>query len=146
MPCDIPDEQMGRIIGAIMLPEAWQERLLAKLHLVDEVNRVEQEREQVQQFKRLGQVQVHGHMGYEDYLRQKRRLEEKLGELVVPGVDAVQEARKLLEDLPRIWSEANLSEQRRILVAMLDGVYVDTVAVRPLSVSSPSQLSKPCSR
>ena len=50
------DEQMGRIIGAIVLPDAWMERLLAKIHLADEVKRVEQERGHVDQRLKLGQV------------------------------------------------------------------------------------------
>ena len=29
MVCEIPDEQMGRIIEAIALPETWQDRILA---------------------------------------------------------------------------------------------------------------------
>jgi site-specific DNA recombinase len=40
LPCHIPDEQIGRIIAAISLPEAWQDRLLARLHLEEEVQRV----------------------------------------------------------------------------------------------------------
>jgi len=73
MPCQVPDEQMGRIIGAITLPEAWQERLLAKLHLVDEVKRVEAEKKQTEQrLKRLGQVYLDGLLEHEDYRRQKR--------------------------------------------------------------------------
>ena len=37
------------------------------------------------------------------------------------------EAGKLLEDLPVLWEEADLSEMRKLLMAMLDAVYVDTV-------------------
>jgi hypothetical protein len=59
MPCDIPDEQMGRIISAIALPNSCQNRLLARLHLEDEVKRVERERKEAEQ-------------------RQKRQFEEKL--------------------------------------------------------------------
>lgn len=28
---------MGRIVGAIVLPEAWMDRVLARIHLEDEV-------------------------------------------------------------------------------------------------------------
>ena len=38
--CEIPDEQMGRIVAAIILPDAWMDRVLAKIHLADEFERV----------------------------------------------------------------------------------------------------------
>jgi len=47
------------------------------------------------------------------------------------------EAGKLLENLPDLWEEADLAERRKLLMAMLDAVYVDTVedksvvAIRP---------------
>ncbi len=63
----------------------------------------------------------------EEYRRQKRLLEDRIQALVVPEVDAVEEAGKLLELLPHLWEEADLKERRKILLTMLDGVYVDTV-------------------
>ena len=47
------------------------------------------------------------------------------------------ESGKLLENLPDLWEEADLAERRKLLMAMLDAVYVDTVedksvvAIRP---------------
>ena len=41
-------------------------------------------------------------------------------------------ARKLLEDLPRLWEEANPSELRNLLLPMLDAVYMDTLEERPI--------------
>ena len=52
-------------------------------------------------------------------------------------MDAAREAGHLLEDLPRLWEEADLTERRKLLLGMLDAVYVDTlderaiVAIRP---------------
>ncbi len=63
----------------------------------------------------------------EEYRRQKRLLEDRIQALVVPEVDAVEEAGKLLESLLHLWEEADLTERRKILVTMLDAVYVDTV-------------------
>ena len=88
--------------------------------------------------KKLGQVYLDNDlMEYEEFQRQRRQLDEKLASLVVPGIDAVQEAGKLLEDLPRLWRKAELSERRRILMTMLDAVYVECreekriVAIKP---------------
>ena len=61
-------------------------------------------------------------MGYE---RQKLALQEKLTELVVPEVDAATAAGKLLEELPRLWKKANEIERRKLLLTMLDAVYID---------------------
>ena len=43
----------------------------------------------------------------------------------------------MLEELPLLWEQANLGERRKILLTMLDAIYVDTVeeksivAIRP---------------
>ena len=138
IPCDTPDAQIGRILSAIVLPDAWMDRVLAQVHLADEVKRVELERKETgQRLRRLGQVYVDGLLPQGEYSRQKRLLDDKLAALVVPGVDAAVEAGKLLENLPMLWGQANLDERRRTLLTMLDAVYVDTleersiVAIRP---------------
>ena len=136
--CDIPDEQIGRIVQAIVLPEAWQERLLAQVHLADEVQRTNKERAKVEeQLRRVRDVYMDGDLPKDEYTQRRRSLEEKLHGLVVPGVDAAKEAGKLLECLPQLWEEANASERHDILLTMLDAVFVDTleekavVAIRP---------------
>ena len=73
-----------------------------------------------------GQVYLDGVMSEDEYRRQKRLLQDRLASLVVPGVDAAKEAGGLLEDLPELWEEADLGERRRLLLTMLDAVYVDT--------------------
>ncbi len=83
----------------------------------------------------MGQY-IEGHIADTDYDRQKKMLELELESLIVPEVQATEEAGKLLQDLPRLWSLANLGEQRKLLVSMLDAVYIDTknnliVAVKP---------------
>ena len=40
----VPDEQIGRIVGAIVLPDVWMDRVLAKIHVADEVEKVQKER------------------------------------------------------------------------------------------------------
>ena len=85
----MPDDQIGQIVGAIVLPEAWMDRVLAKIHLADEVNRIGQERLQTEQrLKRLGRAFVDGLYTDDDYRREKRSLEESLAAIVVLGVDS----------------------------------------------------------
>ena len=101
--CHLTDEQMDRIMGALLLPDAWLDRVLAQVHLADEVKRVREERVQVEQrLRRLGQVYLDGLKVEEEYRREKSLLEDKLEGLAVPGVDAAKEAGKLLEDLPQL--------------------------------------------
>ena len=138
MRCHIPDDQMGQIIGAITLPESWMDRVLARIQLADEVAKVDRERKKLEQrLKRLGQVYLDELMDYEDYRRQKRQLEDRLSDLVIPGAEAAQQAGRLLESLPDLWEKAELPERRRILMTMLDAVYVECreekqiVAIKP---------------
>ena len=142
--CEIPVQQMGKIISAIVLPDAWVDRVLAQVHLADEVKRVSDERKKAEQrLRRLVQVYVDGHVPEEEYRRQKKRLEEKLRSLVVPDADAAVTAGKLLEDLPALSDRADLTERRRILLTMLDAVYVDTVEERRIVAIRPRPAFRP---
>jgi len=125
IPCDVPDNQVGRIVQAIALPEAWMDRVLAHIHLADDVERVRNERTQTEQrLKRLGRAYVDGLYDDEGYRREKRSLEDKLVNLVVPGVDAAMEDGKLL-------------------MAMLDAVYVDTVEEKSVVAIRPKPAFRP---
>ena len=70
-------------------------------------------------------------------------MEETLAGLVVPGVDAAQEAGKLLESLPSLWAEANLNERRKLLLAMLEAVYVDTIEEKAIVAILPKPAFRP---
>ena len=125
--CEVPDEQMARIVGAIILPETWMDLVLAQIQVVYEAQRVKHERTQTEQrLRRLGKAYGDDLYLDDDYRREKRGLEEKLAGLVVPEVDATRAAGMLLEELQNLWEEADLGERRQLLLAMLDAVYVDT--------------------
>ena len=126
--CDIPDEQVGRIISAIVLPEAWLDRVLTQVHLADEVKRVEREK---------AQVYVDGHVTEEEYRRQKKQQKEKLRSLIVPDANAAVDAGKLLENLGSLWEKADLGERWRLLTTMLDAVNLDTVEKKRLAAIWP---------
>jgi len=66
-----------------------------------------------------------------------------LANLVVPGVDAAMEAGNLLENLPVLWQEADLTERRKLLMAMLDAVYVDTVEEKSVVAIRPKPAFRP---
>ena len=68
---------------------------------------------------------------------QKQLLDAELESLVVPEADAATEAGHLIEKLPELWAWASVEDRRRLLVTMLDAVYVDAkeedriVAIKP---------------
>ncbi len=94
--------------------------------------------------KKLGQVYLDDdNMDHEDYRRSKMKLESQLVSLQVPGLDAVQEAGKLLEDLPKLWKRANLDERRRILMSMLEAVYVECKEEKQIVAIKPKPAFRP---
>ena len=93
--------------------------------------------------RRLGRVYRDGHCSDDDYDREKRFLQDKLASLVIPGVDAAKEAGKLLEHLPSLWQDADLSERRNLLLTMLDAVYVDTVEEKSIVAIRPKPAFQP---
>ena len=56
---------------------------------------------------------------------------------------AAEEAGRLLSNLPALWRDADLEERRKLLLAMLDAVYVETkelkqvVAIQPKPAFGP---------
>ena len=138
LPCHVPDGQMGRIIESILLPKSYMDLVLAQIQLADEVKRVERERKRVEErIRRLREVYLEGDLPRDQYGERKRNLENQLASLVIPDVDAAKEAGKLLEQLPALWEEADLSERRKLLTAMLEAVYVDTVEERAIVALKP---------
>ena len=138
LPCHVPDGQMGRIIESILLPKSYMDLVLAQIQLADEVKRVERERKRVEErIRRLREVYLEGDLPRDQYGERKRNLENQLASLVIPDVDAAKEAGKLLEQLPALWEEADLSERRQLLTAMLEAVYVDTVEERAIVALKP---------
>ncbi len=126
IPCYVADEQMGKMIETIELDPAWLDEVLAIISLKDEVEKVKKERLEVQEkLRRMTKVYVDGLFPDEEYHRQKRLLEMELESLVVPQASAAEEAGKLLRELPKLWAGANLEEKRKLLLSVLDCVYMD---------------------
>ena len=102
------------------------------------MQKVREDRTKVQEkLRRMAKAYMDGLFPDEEYHRQKRLLEMELESLVVPAANAAEEAGKLVLDLPNLWAGANLTERPKLLLAMLDAVYVDArdekriVALKP---------------
>ena len=48
-----------------------------------------------------------------------------------------------MEDLPSLWTQADLGERRRLLMNMLDAVYVDTVEEKRIVAIRPKPTFRP---
>jgi hypothetical protein len=112
--------------------------VLAIISLKDEVEQVNKKRQATQEkLRRMAKAYIDGVFPDEEYHRQKKLLEMELESPVVPAADAAEEAGKLIMNLPKLWMEANDEEKRKLLLSMLDAVYVDArqtksiVAIRP---------------
>jgi site-specific DNA recombinase len=61
----------------------------------------------------------------------------ELESLVVPAANAAEEAGKQIMDLPKLWLRANLEEQRKLLLTMLDAIYKDAKKIKSVVAIKP---------
>lgn len=61
-----------------------------------------------------------------------QQLEWDLESLLIPEVDSVKEAGRLLQNVPQLWTGATVNERHQPLTTVLDGVYVDLKASRSI--------------
>jgi len=50
---------------------------------------------------------------------------------------------KLILDLPRLWSNANIKERRKLLLTMLDAIYADAKQTKSIIAIKPKPPFKP---
>ena len=67
----------------------------------------------------------------------------ELESLVIPQANAAEEAGKLILDLTRLWENASIEERRKLLLTMLDAVYVDAKETRSIVAIKPKPPFKP---
>ena len=132
------------MVGAIELGPRWLEEVLAIISLKDEVNRVKDQRGAViEKQRRMGKAYVDGLFPDGEYQRQKKLLEMELESLVVPAANAAEEAGNLINNLKNLWAEASMEEQRKLLLTMLDAVYIDAKKTRSIVAIRPKPPFKP---
>ena len=64
----------------------------------------------------------------------------------MPQANAAEEAGNLIGDLPKLWAGANLEECRRLLVTMLDAVYVDSKQTKSIVAVKPKPPFRPVNK
>ena len=95
-----------------------------------------------ERLRRLGKAYVDGVYDDDEYVPHKRLAELELESLIVPEADMASEAGRLIKRLPDLWSAANLDERSKLLLTMLDAIYVDSkenavVAIKPKAPFQP---------
>ena len=142
--CRTIDEQMDSLVSTIELGPRWLEEVLSIISLKDEVLRVKKQREAViEKQRRMGKAYVDGLFPDEEYQRQKRLLDMELESLVVPAANAAEDAGILINNLPSLWTEANMEERRKLLLTMLDAVYIDAKKTKSIVAIKPKPPFKP---
>ena len=142
--CSTLDEQVSSLIGAIELGPQWLEEVLAIISLKDEVELVRKKRQINQEkLRRMAKAYIDGVFPDEEYRRQKKLLEMELESLIIPQANAAEEAGKLIMDLPGLWAGANQEEKRKLLLTMLDAVYIDAKNTKSIIAIKPKPPFKP---
>ncbi|MFC1968150.1 recombinase family protein [Chloroflexota bacterium] len=137
IPCHVADSQVIHLVENIELGDRWLEEVLTIISVKDEAERINKKKQDIQQrLRRMAKTYIDGLLDDTEYSRQKRMLELELESLVIPEIHSAEQAGKLLQNFPTLWALANLEEQRKLLVSMLDAVYIDTknnliIAVKP---------------
>ncbi len=138
------DKQISKLIEAIELGPQWLEEVLSIISLKDEVEKVRKKRQAAQEkLRRMAKAYMDGLFPDEEYHRQKKLLEMELESLVIPQANAAEEAGKLIMNLPKLWNEANLEERRKLMLTMLDAVYVDAKQTKSIVAIKPKPPFKP---
>jgi len=119
---------MDEIMRSLTLESSWHEKILAEVTSLSERERVLKERRRTEdKLRRLARAYIDGLIDEADYAVQRSSLLQVLETLVIPEADATLNAGKFLDNLGTVWQEASLEERHRILVNMLEAVYVDLV-------------------
>lgn len=99
-------------------PPRWLEQALSWLAPADEVERVKKERAEVKErLWRLGMAFVDRVHSDADCKRQEQALESELVTVVVPGVNAAEDAGRPVQRLPALRAEAAARDRNELLRA-----------------------------
>ncbi len=96
-----------------------------------------------EKLRRMAKAYIDGAFPDGEYYRQKKLLKMELESLVAPQADAAEEAGKLILNLPMLWTKANQEEKRKLLLTMLDAVYVDAKKTKSIIAIKPKPPFRP---
>ena len=99
-----------------------------------------------EQLKWLVRAYVDGLYDEDKYRPRKRSMEIEFDSLVVPQADAAAEAGRLIERLRELWARASMEDRRRLLLTMLDAVYIVAKVEKRIVAIKPKAPFRPISQ
>lgn len=130
--------QVDALIGHLELKPGWKERTLEIVNQGDEGRDIEAERQRVSAaLWRVKELFIMGDLLLDQYVQKRQELTQRLHSLVVPesNQEAVLQAGAYLENLPSLWAEATIREQRAILCTIFSALWLDRVQRQIVRVS-----------
>ena len=137
IPGSMVDGQVETLFSNLTLPTDWKTWILERVSSASKRKAMMHERSLLEpKLSRLTEVYVEGHISKEEYDHRRREIQERLEALRIPEVDASIVAGTLLEDLGRLWQQADVEQRNRMLTSMLEAVFLDSeskavVGLRP---------------
>jgi len=131
------DDQIGRLVQALVLPPDWRDRVIELIGRQDEAQNRERERARLaEKLRRLRRAYLEVEIDEATYRREKAEAQARLEALAVPEQNQILDAGRFLETLAGVWAEATPAERCELLRLLLQGVVVDVagrkvVCVRP---------------
>ena len=109
-----------------MLPEAWQQEILAQLEQNDLSAQMAAERERLhRRLQRSGQLYVDGIYDRATYEAERDAIREQMEALVVTEPNNVLQAGTQLESLADVWPQASDEERKQICRLLFKEVAID---------------------
>lgn len=135
----IPAEKLEREVAAriqqIQLPALWQERILLLSQANSDVAAYDRRRRETQsRLSRLQDLYVKGEMTKDEYQRTQRLYSRDLADIEITLQRQDTGARKWVENFGDLWAHMTREEQRRVLHALVEAVYVRNGAVESIEL------------
>jgi len=134
----IVDGQVGAIFRYLRLPEDWQEQMEELLEQDDDRQTLENRHTRlIAERRRLKEMKIRGEFDddLDIYDREQARVRRELAELPAPAdTGAIERAATMLEDLAKVWDQAELADQRDLLRIAVREVKVDVPQGRVVTI------------
>ena len=123
------EAQLDSIVARFRLLPTWRERVLDLISSRPERQKLQRERDRLEEkLRRLAKQYREVEIDEEEYRRDRDATRKKLNGFVVPAETEVLAAGAYLEDMVQVWSTATLEEKRGMALLIFDAIYYDVTA------------------
>jgi len=107
------------------LPEAWQRQTNGYLNGGSKWEEIERHRQILEtKLERAKRLYIDGDMNYDEYDRERGKINSELARLVPPDAVSLEKAANLIKDFGVIWDRATLIERKKILREILEKIMI----------------------